>query len=50
MRTIWKAISTKLLTKQALKEKNLICAKSTYILKPLVNIVPTGIEAFVIME
>jgi hypothetical protein len=50
MRTIWKTVSIELLTKQAMKEKYLIHAKSTYIPEPFLYIVPTGTELIVIME
>jgi hypothetical protein len=46
MRAIWKVISSKLLTKQAMGKK-IILYKSMYTLKLLLKIAITGIEALV---
>jgi hypothetical protein len=48
MRAIRKVTSSELLTKQALKKKNLLDTKNVYILKLLLNIVTSGIEALVV--
>jgi hypothetical protein len=44
MRAIWKVTSSELLTKQAMRKKNVLCAKNSYILKPLLNIVTTELR------
>jgi hypothetical protein len=44
MRAIWKVTSGELLTKQAMRKK-ILYTKNMYILKLLLNVITTGIEA-----
>jgi hypothetical protein len=48
-RAIQKVTSGDLLTKQAMRKKNVLCTKNTYMLKGLLSIVTTGIQALVIL-
>jgi hypothetical protein len=47
MRAVQKVISSDMLTKQAMRKK-ILYTKNTYVLKQLLNMVTSGIEALVI--
>jgi hypothetical protein len=47
MRAVWKVTFIEMLTKQAMR-KTILYTKNTYILKLVLNVVTTGIEALVL--